>query len=198
MASREHYTTKLLPGNFYHIYSRAIKELPLFLTEANHSHFLKLLDFHLSDVLNLYAWCLMGNHFHLLVEVKESHGQEKILHRQVHERFRKCFQAYALAINEQESRYGALFQKPFKRAHVDSQDYFTQLVYYIHSNPQRHKICADFRDYKWTSYHSILSEGITKLKRKEVLDWFGGKDEFQKLHAEGKMDLDERLLIEVE
>ncbi len=196
MAKTEHYYTKLIPGNFYHIYNRSISESSLFQNEKNHEFFIRKLDFYLSPVLELFAWCLMGNHFHLLVRIKTERSEEELIVEEVHLRFRKLFQSYAVAFNLQEKRHGALFQKPFKRAHVDSPEYFTQMVYYIHANPQKHGFAKDFREYKWSSYHSFLDTKNSKLKKAEVLDWFGGMEGFLRFHAEGKLELEKRLLIE--
>ncbi len=67
---------------------------------------------------------------------------------------------------------------------VNSDSYFTELIYYIHHNPQRHGFVKDFRDYPHSSYHTLLHTAPTILKRNEVLNWFGGKNEFEKFHLE--------------
>jgi hypothetical protein len=68
------------------------------------------------------------------------------------------------------NRSGALFEAPFKRIEVEEESYFTHLIAYIHSNPQKHKIVADFRDYLYSSYEAYLNNKSTKLQRTEVLD----------------------------
>ena len=67
-------------------------------------------------------------------------------HQIVSHQFRKFFQSYAMSFNNQQQRVGALFQTPFKRALVDNDSYFTQLIYYIHSNAQHHGMVKDFRE----------------------------------------------------
>lgn len=61
---------KLEYGYFYHIYNRGINGCPLFHHSENYEHFLRLYDRYISPVADTFAWCLMGNHFNLLIKVK--------------------------------------------------------------------------------------------------------------------------------
>lgn len=106
------------------------------------------------------------------------------MHDIVSKQLRIFFQSYALAFNIQHKRIGTLFQTPFKRAEINDEFYLSKLIYYIHANPQKHKLITDFRDWKWSSYNRILIDTDTKLKKQEVLDWFGGKAEYLKFHSE--------------
>ncbi|RYD76878.1 MAG: hypothetical protein EOP53_13910, partial [Sphingobacteriales bacterium] len=146
-------------NGFYHIYNRGNNGDNLFYKEENYFYFLKKYDQYLSDYLETYAYCLLSNHFHILARVKEGitplvsdvktyEGTEKV----VSEAFRRFFTSYAKSINIQEGRTGSLFQKNFKRKEVNNESYFTQLVYYIHSNPAKHNICTDFKEYSYSSY----------------------------------------------
>ena len=87
-----------------------------------------------------------------------------------------------MAINKQENRTGSLFQKNFKRIEVSSEEYFMNLMFYIHANPQLHKITNDFRKYTWSSYQSLLQNNSEFLKQNVCLDWFGGKQQFIDFH----------------
>lgn len=100
--------------------------------------------------------------------------------------FSSLFKSYAQAINKAHKRTGALFEEPFRRIWVDNDVYFTELIYYIHSNPQRHGFVEDFRNYPHSSYHSHLRMALTKLKRNEVVAWFGNKNAYEKFHAENQ------------
>lgn len=75
-----------------------------------------------------------------------------------------------------------MFERPFRRIPVNDYLYFTQLICYIHTNPQKHGFVKDFQDYPYSSYHSHLSNKETKLMRKEVIDWFGGVEAYKKIH----------------
>jgi len=96
----------------------------------------------------------------------------------ISKQFSDLFNSYAQANN----RTGKLFEEPFRRILVNNDAYFTELIYYIHQNPQRHGFVNDFRIYPHSSYHAHLSNALTKLKRDEVLQWFGNKNEFEKFH----------------
>jgi hypothetical protein len=70
------------------------------------------------------------------------------------------------------------------------------VIAYIHQNPQKHKFVQDFREWKWSSYDALLSDRPTKLQRETVLEWFGGQDEYLKLHAEWVTDAKSRWFAE--
>ena len=63
MAKTEHYHTKFEEGKFYHIYNRAIDRQHMFKSTENYLYFLKRFDFYLSDVVQVYAYCLLDNIF---------------------------------------------------------------------------------------------------------------------------------------
>ena len=81
-------------------------------------------------------------------------------------------------------RTGSLFQKPFKRIEVTSDQYFRQLIEYIHTNPVHHKFCDDFTDYPWSSYNTIISAKPTKLNREQTIGWFDDRENFIALHKQ--------------
>ena len=66
---------------------------------------------------------------------------------------------------------------------IDGDNYFTRIIYYIHANAQHHGIVKDFKDWPWSSYGSILSEKTSKLKKQDVINWFGTKEQYKDYHA---------------
>src|SRR5262245_51119645 len=130
MAKTEHYFTQLKPNGFYHVYNRTVDKKPLFTRPGNFQFFLDRMKKYLADVLDVFAYCLLKNHFHLLVRIKEL-----VTHKTASHSFQLMFQSYAQAFNKQENRVGTLFQTPFKRAEVTSEKYFHYLIWYLHSNP---------------------------------------------------------------
>jgi hypothetical protein len=100
-----------------------------------------------------------------------------------------------MAFNKQHQRIGTLFQTPFKRALIDNDAYFTQIIYYIHANPQHHGLINDFRDWPWSSYHKILSDKTTKLQKQQVIEWFGNKMAFLQYHDQIIMP-DNKIILE--
>ena len=189
---------------FYHIYNRGLNSEDLFKEERNYPYFLNKYAEYLSPVIDTYAYCLLKNHFHLLIRVK---SQEKLseyyrtsradkskeynegLHNTdfiVSKQFARFFSSYTQAINKANGRTGSLVETPFKRIEVDSESYITNLIWYIHSNPQKHGFVKDYRDYEYSSYQSHLVNNETKLARKQVLEWFGAVDEYEKFHETQK------------
>ena len=187
---------QLIQGEYYHIYNRGNNREDIFLEDKNYFYFLDLFKKYISPLADLYVYCLMKNHFHLLVKIKEAgkielkHSTSEIvdkfepeeLQKHVSRSFSNFFNAYAKAINKMYNRTGSLFQERFRRKLINKESYFTEVTFYIHANPQRHGFTNDFRNYKHSSYQSLLSHLPSLLKRDEVMDWFGGKDSFAKYH----------------
>ena len=104
------------------------------------------------------------------------------------QQFSNLFNAYAKAINNAYGRTGSLFQHPFARIPVTSDAYLVYLIAYIHQNPQKHGLVADFRAWPYSSYQAILSHEPTRLARDEVLAWFQGPQAFQGAHGRAVSD----------
>jgi hypothetical protein len=176
----------LQPGQYYHIYNRGINGEPLFRQERNYRYFLKLWAKYIEPVAETYVYCLLSNHFHLLVRTKDTEtgpisGIGPVLH--VSRQFNNLFIAYAKAFNKAYDRKGGLFESPFKRRLVDNDRYFAALAAYIHRNPQKHGFVDDFRDWPYSSYHAVLSTRATRIQRSAVLDWFDGPAKFKESHT---------------
>lgn len=169
----------------YRVYNRGNGESLIFFRNENYRYFLKLFDRYLSENLDLLAYCLLPNHFHLLVKVKGSDNFNNI-HERICENFRRLFISYSQAINKQQNRSGSLFQKHFKRIKIENETYFTRIILYIHLNPYKHGFSDNFQGYPFSSYRSLLSDKPTKLNRNLVLDWFGGEQAFVEFHRQNK------------
>jgi putative transposase len=182
-------------GEYYRIYNRGNAGENIFREERNYRYFLKLYARHIEPVAETFAYCLLRNHFHVLVRIRDEPRPDRTLETwQVlapTQQFSNLFNAYAKAINKTYGRTGSLFQRPFGRIRVDTTLYALRLVHYIHFNPQKHAFVADFRDYPYSSYQSLLSDGPTRLNRDEVLDWFDGHAQFAHIH---QTTLDEKPL----
>ncbi len=198
---------------FYHIYNRGINAENIFIEERNYAHFLNLYQKHIELVAETFAYCLLRNHFHMLVRIKTEQETLKVFTEDLQHRrqgrlvnnreslaekplgfgderlqypsrkFSDFFNAYAKAINAAYERTGSLFQHPFKRVMVTRDMQFFRVIAYIHQNPQKHGFVDDFRDWKYSSYGAILSDKPTHLKREAVLEWFGDKQQFHSQHS---------------
>jgi REP element-mobilizing transposase RayT len=201
----EKHLAKFSEHGIYHVFNRTNNSELLFMDDENRLFFLKKFEIYLSKFLDTYAWCLLPNHFHLLVQVKSAgeiintlqradpkemtlvenrflHNEKVNIAELLEQAFKRFFQCYALSFNKRYKRRGNLFYKPFKRIEINKESYFTQAIIYIHTNPLKHKVTDDFTSYKWSSWQSMLSDAPTRIMRKEVLDWFGGKDQFIQAH----------------
>lgn len=187
-------------GEYYHIYNRGINSCPLFKETTNYEHFLRLYDHYISPVADTFAWVLMGNHFHLLVRIKEQRDidfistEDGILSPKQYKpinQFKHLFNAYAQAFNKKYKRTGGLFETPFERILIKSEIYFQRVVMYIHNNPVKHGFCSHAQEYPWSSYNTCLSDKPTQLQREMVLDWFGNREYFKLMHSD--FDINENL-----
>jgi hypothetical protein len=104
--------------------------------------------------------------------------------KEPHQYFSNCFNAYARGVNIAVERTGALFERPFKRIPVDNTSYLMRLVIYIHQNPQKHHFTEDFRAWNYSSYHQLTSDVSTRLQRDRLLQLFGSKEDFVRIHQE--------------
>ncbi len=99
--------------------------------------------------------------------------------------------SYTKAFNKTYERKGKLFLQSFKRKEVDSDEYFTKLIHYIHSNPVHHQLTKLIKDWKHSSYNALVSNSVTLLQREAVFDWFGGKEKFILFHQETQINIHE-------
>lgn len=192
---------KLEPDCFYHIYNRGINGCPIFQEPTNYEHFLSLYDKYISPVADTYAWVLMGNHFHLLVRIKNPDniqnpqgfrtlkGLNMTIEKRITQQFSNLFNAYTKAFNKKYDRTGSLFEHTFRRKLIDSIDYLQQVILYIHNNPVHHGFSEHPQEYSWSSYLSCISVKPTKLNRGTVVGWFDGEANFKTRHGE-KIELD--------
>lgn len=179
-------------GNYYHVYNRGNNGIDVFFDTESYHHFLRLYNKYISPIAETYAWCLLKNHFHLLVYIKLENeiDRSKLEYSTVEKpkildpskQFGHLFNAYTQAINKKFKRTGALFEKPFERKQITSERYLQNVIYYIHNNPVQHGFVQQMSLYPWSSFESIVSDKPTKLKRQNVIDLYGTKFDFLDYH----------------
>lgn len=188
-------TTPIEADRFYHIYNRGINGENIFKSDHNYLFFLNKISEFLVPVCDVYAYCLMSNHFHLLIKIKSDvelesfikvqnpnadfnvkglHSPQNIFSKQ----FARIFNSYSQALNKENNRHGALIESPFKRKAIISDEYLINTIIYLHQNLQNHSVVDDFSKYNFSSYQSILSNSKTLLKRDEVIELFDDKENF--------------------
>jgi putative transposase len=155
------------PGAFYHVTSRGNEKKDVFKSRRDRERFLE----YLASATQRYgavihAYCLMSNHYHLLLETPAGNLSQIMQH---------INSAYTTYFNVKRKRAGHLFQGRYKAILVEADEYATELSRYIHLNPVRAGIAAKPEDYSWSSYRSYIgySPAPEWLKREFIFGYFG-------------------------
>jgi len=156
-------------GALYHITSRGNEKSPVFLDEIDFKMFLSLL----AEVCCRFNWvihsyCLMTNHYHLIVETPEGNLSRGMLHLNG---------VYTQRFNSRHKRVGHLFQGRYKSILVDKDSYLLELCRYVVLNPVRAKMVSTPGDWYWSSYLVTIGkqEGFEGLATGAVLLQFGNQ-----------------------
>ncbi|MEQ9425893.1 MAG: transposase [Cyclobacteriaceae bacterium] len=177
---------RLEPCKYYHIYNRGNNGEKLFFEEENYRFFLSKFKAYLKDHVEVYAYCLMPNHFHFFIQVREKLAENANTSTKLtptEKAFRDFFISYAKAINKKYNRTGSLFQYKFKRKEIADDAYFSWLIFYIHHNPIAANLAKSTDSWPFSSYKAIISKADTSVNKAQVLEWFGGKDAFIQFHV---------------
>lgn len=139
-------------SGIYHIILRGINRQIIFTEEEDSIKFLAVLKkYQEISGYRLYAYCLMGNHIHLLL--KEGQEDLGII-------MRRIGASYVFWYNWKYQRCGHLFQDRFKSEGVEDEGYFLTVLRYIHQNPIKAGIVNDIGTYKWSSYSEYIEKGV--------------------------------------
>jgi len=176
----------LVHGNFYHIYNRGNNRENIFVQERNYAYFMELWWKHISPIAETWTYCLLRNHFHAAVYIREQSDLTSLKKnpKEPSQYFSNFFNAYSRGLNIATQRTGTLFERPFKRIPIDNENYLIRLIVYIHQNPQKHGFVIDFKDWNYSSYNSIIGNNPTRLQRDKVLQLFGSREDFIRIHQE--------------
>ncbi|HSA32750.1 MAG TPA: transposase [bacterium] len=160
------------PGALYHVINRGHRKEKIFRRIADREVFLeKLIAARRKFGIVVHAYCLMDNHFHLLIETPNAN-----LARAMH-----TFHAsYANWFRVKYQLVGSVFQGRYKAVLVERDDYLVRLSAYIHLNPVRARIVAEPEEHRWSSYGQYLSGEATELlSPATVLKYAGGSENYQ-------------------
>jgi len=175
----------LEPGLIYHIYNRGTPGENLFQSDGQFEYFLALYARHVVPCCETLAYCLMPNHIHLAIQVRNGANlatEKRNQGRRTSQVLGNLFNAYAKSINCTNKRTGSLFEHPFHRKPVLNDAYLAKLISYIHLNPQRHEFVNDFRLWPWSSYIHLLEADHAWLSRDRVMTAFGDTASFAAAH----------------
>jgi REP element-mobilizing transposase RayT len=178
-------------SGIYHIMLRGINQQQIFEDREDYEKFLEILkDCKAICEFKLFAYCLMGNHIHLLIQ----EGTESL--EQV---FKRLCGRFVYWYNVKYRRAGHLFQDRFKSEPVDSDEYFFTVLRYIHQNPTKAGLCKRVEDYAYSSYMEYFNES-SYVDRDYVLNLMT-IDEFVGLNQQSTdtvcMDIADKPLVRV-
>lgn len=155
-----------IPKTIYHVISRGNNKNDIFLDNKDYAVFFKyLFEVKSEKDFLLYAYCLMPNHFHLLIETIQE-PLSKIM--------QKLLTLYAIYFKHRHDRSGHVFQGRYKAIICNKEEYLFKLIQYIHVNPLRAGITKDLNNYDWSS-HSVYM-GKNKHKHLSLEEAFRRMD----------------------
>jgi putative transposase len=161
------------PNQIYHVYNRGNNKQPIFFIEANYLYFLQKIKIEWKKYAGVLCYCLMPNHFHLMLVPNEEGCKNIILaDKETHlqnlsKTIGKTLSSYTKAINLQNKKTGNLFQKKTKAKLLTepnrlndnflNHDYLLTCFHYIHQNPLKAKLVNNLKEWMYSSYPDYYS-----------------------------------------
>jgi len=169
--------TQFVKGNYYHVYHRGADKQKIFYESENYLYFLRLLKKYSGEFeIAVIAYCLMPNHFHLLVRVDGEKDLSKFVST--------ILNTYVQALNKRYHRSGPLFIERFKSIHVDKDNYLIHLCRYIHLNPLKANLVKDLKDWSFSNYLEFVGLREGKLFEYDFFSaYFANPDDYREFVA---------------
>jgi REP element-mobilizing transposase RayT len=209
----------LQPDTSYHIYNHANGFENIFAHDANYWYFLQKYQLYIHPIAECYAWCLMPNHFHLVIRVRKKEVIESLIKGNTHpkvsnfgkgipplaalpitqqhiekylsKQFANLFSCYTQSYNKVYNRMGSLFIKNFKRELISDKTQFLNTIAYVHRNPIHHGFCEAYEEWTYSSFSQIKS-GIKyeiEIEADKLLKITNGMEGFVNLHQQSLLKL---------
>lgn len=148
-------------GGFYHVTMRGNNREPIYFTDEDHQLFLMTLARVRSRFRwRLHAFCLLENHYHLLLELREANLADGM---------QLLNSMYSHMTNRAHDRIGHLFQRRYAAQLLTREDHLYEVIRYIPLNPVRAQLCRSAEDWAWSSYPAML--GLAPRPRFLTVDW---------------------------
>lgn len=162
-------------SGFYHVMQRGVGLFDIFEDNRDRNRYLDVLERAIDDMhAEIYAWCLMSNHTHLLVNTEFENLS--LFMQQIGAQYARYF-------NKRHARPGHLFQDRFSSVPIGGDEQLLATVRYIHRNPIHHDgrtLCGDF---PWSSYKEYVQGPAIFTHTEMVLEMLGGAKAFASFHA---------------
>lgn len=172
-----HRARRLGESGFYHVVTKGDGNQIIFEDTRDRETYLDLLESCVEEFdVDVHAYCLMGNHVHLLLEENQEH-------RNLSAFMKKLNESYAMHFGRASERIGHVFKDRFWSEPVESDEHFLSTVRYIHANPETAGICPAHK-YPWSSYRAYCS-GSSFVKTGFCLELLGDIEVFQAFCASG-------------
>lgn len=142
--------------SIYHVMQRGNAKMDIFLSDVDKSTYLKILK-RVKDKYQflVYAYCLMDNHIHLIID---DNGND------ISQLIKSLHISYVMYFNKKYSRTGHLFQDRFKSQLIDTDSYLLEASKYIHNNPVKAGMVKYAKDYQWSSFNIYSGKEKDSLK----------------------------------
>lgn len=165
-------------GAWYHVMNRGANHMNIFTTNEHRIFFLNLLkEISALFKIEIHSYCLMDNHYHLLVHTH---------HPNLSKAMRHLNSLYTLSYNRSLDRDGPLFRGRYKAILIEANEYLLKVSRYIHLNPVEANLIENPIHYKWSSYRNFVSENrYNWLHTRFILDNFGSKKSYAEFVTEG-------------
>ncbi len=196
---------KLTPNCTYHIFNHANGFENIFTEDENYRFFLAKYQQYILPIAETYAYCLLPNHFHLVVRIRRKEVLEEVyraynlskvqnfekveitdnmIERFISKQFANLFSCYTQSFNKLNKRRGSLFLKNFRRELIENKAYFLNAIIYTHRNPVHHAFCDRYTDWSYTSFCEIKEHNSQLIEVDKLLRIFGGLVSFIDLHEQ--------------
>lgn len=169
------------PDSFQHVYARGHSKHKIFIDEQDYLTFLNLLQRYLSaeeahdpygvpypnfyNKLELLAYCLMPNHFHLLIYQRQPRAMAQFM--------QSVLTSYSRYFNKKYRRTGSLFESRYKASMISDDSYLEHISRYIHLNPR------EWRDYEYSSLPYYLQrDEVSWIRPKRIIESFSTPEEY--------------------
>ena len=218
---------KLQPNCSYHIFNHANGFENIFTVDDNYRFYLDKYQQYILPIAETYAYCLLPNHFHLVVRIRrkevieevyrnfkstnfskvpnfgkvENSGKveitDNIIEQFISKQFANLFSCYTQSFNKVNKRRGSLFLKNFRREPIENKAYFLNAVIYTHRNPVHHAFCDRYTDWSYTSFCEIKERNSQIIEVDKLLRMFGGRQSFIDLHEKSANKFRESLIADL-
>jgi len=201
----------LKPNTSYHIFNHANGFENIFREDENYRFYLEKYTVFISPVAETYAYCLLPNHFHLVVRIRKREVIEELIRNKnnstpnnfsnlgkvakveiseyeiekfISKQFANLFSSYTQSFNKMYKRMGSLFIKNFKREPILDKEHFIRAIIYTHRNPIHHGFISYYTGWGYSSYCEIIDMKSEVVEVEKIIQIFESLHRFIEVHEQ--------------